>query len=119
MTRIASFALLATWLTGCYAPHFASPGFFCAPGDPTGCPSGQVCTSGRCVDATATSTADLSTSSADAALSSSTDLASSDDLSAPPDLAVAACRPTGGDCTYHQDKLCCSSYCVYSTNKCK
>lgn len=121
MSRLASFALLVTWLTGCYAPHFASPGFACNPDDATGCPSGQVCVSGRCADSSATSIPDLATqpSSFDAAVSSTTDLSSSNDFSQQPDLAVAACQPTGGDCTYHQDKVCCSSYCIYSTNKCK
>lgn len=121
MTRFAPFALLATWLIGCYAPHFASPGFFCNPDDKAGCPVGQVCASGRCVDSTATVAADMSITHGftDASMSGATDLAAGADMSVQPDLSMAACRPTGGDCTYHQDKVCCSKYCVYSTNKCK
>src|ERR1700681_2828647 len=43
------------------------------------------------------------------------------DFSTPPpapDLGPA-CVPTGGDCTYHNNSACCSSYCIYSSNTCR
>jgi hypothetical protein len=52
-------------------------------------------------------------------LASAHDLASANDLASAPDLAKSSCVATGGDCTYHRDAVCCSGYCVYSTNKCK
>lgn len=62
--------------------------------------------------------------------SSSSDMAQAssgdpDMASSPPiDMATApadmlSCLPTGGDCTGHNDAICCSKYCVYATNTCK
>ncbi|MCU1279304.1 MAG: hypothetical protein JWM53_2850, partial [bacterium] len=49
------------------------------------------------------------------------------DQSLPPsDLAIAAandlapsCVATGGNCSNHNDAICCSHYCVYATNTCR
>ena len=32
---------------------------------------------------------------------------------------IYVCVGKGGDCTYHNNSVCCSNYCVYSTNTCK
>jgi hypothetical protein len=120
------FATVA--LASCYRPKLGNPGFFCRATDTPPCPEPQQCVAGRCVDPQVTFSGDgaagddLSTG-ADAGPQSS-DLAGSDfaisvtDLSAPPDL-TPACLPAGGDCNYHNDKACCSKYCIYATEKCK
>ena len=37
-----------------------------------------------------------------------------------PDLSQPQqCVPSGGDCTYHNNKICCSNYCIYKTNTCR
>lgn len=113
-------------LFGCFNPHYASPGFSCSTDVSLGqgCPPGQVCVNSLCVDQNMSmngkTTPDLVSSPGDLA-SSSHDLASPD-LSVAPDLAspgdLAVCLPTGGDCNYHKDSICCSGYCIYSTEKC-
>jgi hypothetical protein len=41
------------------------------------------------------------------------------DLAPQKDLAKPSCVGTGGDCTYHNNSVCCSNYCTYSTNTCR
>lgn len=89
------------------------------------CPDGFACVLGRCQDTGLAVRADLSSSppADDLGESGSTDLATPPgadlmSLPPPPDLAPA-CVPTGGSCYFHKDAVCCSRYCVYSTNKCR
>lgn len=62
----------------------------------------------------------------DMARSTPLDLGGKADAGAPVgDLATVAadlapaCVPTGGDCSGHNDAVCCSKYCVYATNSCR
>jgi hypothetical protein len=56
----------------------------------------------------------------DMAKASSADMASSstDMAMASTDMAMS-CVATGGDCTFHNDAICCSGYCIYSSNTCR
>jgi hypothetical protein len=78
------------------------------------CPDGYACTLGRCQPTHAT---DQGTPAEDLASSSEMSLPHGD-LSKPADLAPP-CVMTGGSCYLHRNAVCCSKYCVYSTNKCR
>jgi hypothetical protein len=126
-------------VSGCFNPQVPSGAFACDPPDHPQCPDGLTCVNKLCVDENAAvnlpsdgdlampplitpslpprPAADMSTPpnpSAPPDLSQA-----SPDLSPRPDLAHPACVATGGDCTYHNDSVCCSKYCTYSTNTCK
>jgi hypothetical protein len=121
-----AFALAAGLLSGCFNPHYASPGFACSTDVTLGqdCPPGQVCSANVCVDkGTNVTGSDLASSTEDLA---STDLAGpvSVDMAKPPqDLAppadLAMCQPKGGSCPNKNDAICCSGYCIYSSSTCK
>jgi hypothetical protein len=112
-------------LAGCYDPKLGAPGFFCHATDNPACPDGQTCVEGRCINTGSQITpADFAAAvdhGADSSTNESGDMRSgSTDLSSPPrDLSQSSCVATGGDCTYHKNSVCCSNYCVYSTNTCK
>jgi hypothetical protein len=135
--------LFSCLLAGCYSPKLGSPGFYCHPEDVPACPDGQTCIDGRCYTSGSGpvgggvgsgGSEDLGANGKphdqgtpgspqpDLAQSSLPDLKSPPpDLttSTTPDLASGSCVPTGGDCTYHNNGVCCSKYCVYKTNTCK
>lgn len=84
------------------------------PGTGTGGNGGGGGTGGG-ADMAHASSADMAhASSTDMAQSSSTDMA----MASSTDMAMACVGP-GGDCTFHNDAVCCSNYCIYSTNKCR
>jgi hypothetical protein len=114
-------------VVGCYDPRLATPGYFCHSTDVPACPDGQRCADGRCVSGSAQAVVpiDLGPERLDATGMIDLSQMSVADLSSPPvDLALPAadltsCVAKGGDCTYHKDSVCCSNYCIYSTNTCK
>ena len=125
--------LLVVCLAGCFSPELGSPSFYCHEEDTPACPDGQKCVGGRCYAQNADVNGNVGGSSDDAGVpddlamggwgGGAGDLASPlapHDLatpSSPPDLL--SCVGTGGDCTYHNNKVCCSSYCIYASNTCK
>jgi hypothetical protein len=105
----------------CYRPKLANPSFFCRATDNPACPDGQLCVDGRCIEPG--TMPELGAVDGPVRDQSLADLASSDmsvppDSSAPPDL-MPACVATGGSCYPRRDAVCCSRYCIYSTNKCR
>ncbi len=140
-TRVVGLAgLVVILFAGCYHPDLGSPSFFCHEDDHPACPDGQLCIDGRCayraspdseaappdlaVDmAMLQSPPDLSYhhSSKDFSGSSSKDFSGSSthDLTAAQLPDGASCVPTGGDCTYHNDSICCSKYCIYASETCQ
>jgi hypothetical protein len=122
----AVLLLWPLWQLGCYDPRLATPGYFCHATDVPACPDGQRCADGRCVSASAQAVPiDLGPQRLDANGMNDLSQASGADLSAPavdlslPAADLTSCVGKGGDCTYHKDSVCCSNYCVYSTNTCK
>jgi hypothetical protein len=120
-------------LAGCFSPQFGSPGFYCHEGDTPACPDGQKCINGQCYDENAAVPIHNGGNDGSGGMSTD-DMGSSGwpgpDLSAgmspPPDLSqpspppdLRSCVGTGGDCTYHKNSVCCSNYCIYSSNTCK
>lgn len=105
-------SLALAWLAG---------GCDCVP-----CPGGYACVLGRCQPSGIAPPADLATEATPDDLAippMSTDLSvtAGADLSTslpPPDLAPA-CVPKGGSCYFHKDAVCCSRYCIYSSNTCR
>lgn len=99
----------------------AAAGCDCVP-----CPDGYACILGRCQQTGSVgAAADLLPPAEEDMRSSSGSPEMSQPPAAdmmmslpPPDLAPA-CVPTGGSCYYHKDAVCCSHYCVFSTNKCR
>ena len=100
----------------------------CGGGDRSVCAGSQPCVhyvtppavggNGASGDASVADPADMARSAPD--------LGGKGDASAPPsDLSTVAadlapaCVPTGGDCSGHNDAVCCSKYCVYATNSCR
>jgi len=125
MKWLVGAVLLA--FSGCFNPQIQSGDFACDPPDHPQCPQGFTCVNKLCLADSEAVNVPLD------------DLSYAGDLATPPlitpsmppksvadmgvaarpDLAQPMCVATGGDCTYHQDAVCCSSYCIYSTNKCK
>ncbi len=91
------------------------------------CPVGQSCVAGQCVGGDPGASNDLSVPPVADMAEATLDLSEAKpDLSTAPDLLSSlaldltpACVATGGDCTYHNNGICCSNYCVYKTNTCK
>jgi hypothetical protein len=121
-------------VSGCFNPQVQSGDFACNPPEHPECPQGFTCVNNLCIEdseAANLPVADLSDQRdlarpplVNPSMPPKTvvDLGAPADLSplaARPDLAQPMCVATGGDCTYHNDAVCCSSYCIYSTNKCK
>jgi hypothetical protein len=126
------------FVAACYSPHFGNPGFFCHPEDVPACPDGQQCVDGRCM-AGGTVPVDLGVggvggggSGDSGAPMSMPDLSHPSgpvDMKTPKDFSMPSgggdmasgggCVGTGGDCTYHNNAVCCSNYCIYSSNTCK
>ena len=113
--------------SSCYAPSIPNRTFSCLPTDSPACPEGFRCIDGYCDNGTGVKDSSTDAKLIDGAVQNQNDLAATAaDLSSSPDLKSVApvdlapqCVAKGGDCTYHQDSVCCSQYCVYSTNKCK
>ena len=107
--------VLVVCLGGCYRPNFGSPSFYCHEEDVPACPDGQKCVDGRCSDpsALASSAPDAASgwSDNDGGTTAPADLASEP----PPDLLM--CVANGGHCG-HQDSVCCSKWCDYTTGNC-
>lgn len=130
MTLRAKVSILLGALTcgGCYRPKLAGESFYCHPTDNPACPDGQTCVGGRCVSPGLEGDGgllpvDLSPPPVDDGSMSTpmpdlTMPASMPDLSTPPDLKMS-CVPSGGNCNYHNDAICCNKYCNYSSETCK
>jgi hypothetical protein len=127
-------------LSGCFDPQIKQGGFTCHPPDHPQCPSGFQCVNGLCVQGQGSLPvqpqveSDLAVAEdlqpSPLPLPAPPDLArpAMPDLTAPPedlarphhaDMAQPTCVATGGDCTYHKNSVCCSNYCIYSSNTCK
>jgi hypothetical protein len=113
---------------GCFRPKLAGESFYCHQNDNPACPDGQTCVDGRCVSPGlegdgGLEPVDLLPPGApdDGAISMPpSDLStpqSMPDLSKPPDLSM--CVGPGGSCNYHNNAICCSGYCIYSSETCK
>lgn len=103
--------LFALALAACYRPNIPGESFYCHPLDNPACPDGETCFNGRCVSFIGFDGG-----------------GGGGDMSLPPmpdqgmgarDMKGSSCMPTGGDCTYHNNKACCSNYCEYATNTCR
>src|SRR5581483_4664939 len=114
-SRIVRWLLLVVCLAGCFSPELGSPSFYCHEEDTPACPDGQKCVGGRCYAQNADVNGNVGGSSDDAGVPD--DLAMGGWGGGAPDLL--SCVGTGGDCTYHNNKVCCSSYCIYASNTCK
>jgi hypothetical protein len=137
--RFAVALLAFATLPACYDPQVKDRGYLCNAQDPSPCPDGYQCVNGFCDNGSSrTTTQGVADGSTGDSATRPPDLAgqtpvSNPDLSSPdptpdlspmptpgPDMTPApSCVPTGGDCTYHNDAICCSSYCIYKTNTCK
>jgi hypothetical protein len=96
---------------GCARPLIGEP-----------CPGADPTCSANPADLAVEPTVDLSQPSSAAQppdLSARIDLRAATDLSEPPRDLAPACVPTGGDCTYHKNSVCCSHYCIYSSETCR
>jgi hypothetical protein len=141
---LAGLLLVAT---GCFDPKIQSGAFTCHPPDHPQCPDGQQCVGGYCVQPGSTvptpSENDLAAAAtepdlapvgpttptmdlrqpppaADLSAAAAPDLSRQHpDLSIAHDMATPTCVGPRGDCTYHQNSVCCSNYCIYSTNTCR
>ncbi len=126
MVKLQSLILVLV-VSGCYSPKLGSPSFFCHPNDNPACPDGQKCVAGRCVNDSVVVAADFGSAPLDAGSGEdmnpgntpSPDFSMPVDFSTQPDFAKPSCVATGGDCTYHNNAVCCSNYCIYSSNTCK
>jgi len=117
LRRTCILILLA--LGACYRPNLASESFYCHANDNPACPDGQSCVSGRCVSPRDGGGEDGAMDLSSAASQDLSMPGSTPDMSKTHDMASGGCVGTGGDCTYHNNSVCCSNYCVYSSNTCK
>lgn len=128
--------LVAVLAASCYSPQIQNRGYACHATDVPACPDGFTCINGYCDNGSGGPPAPDLAMALD--LASPAPSLPPDDLStAPNDLAPAphdleslphdlasakpdmtTCVANGGSCNYHKDSVCCSGYCVYSTEKC-
>ncbi len=116
-TRALFIALAATALAACggsglsVCPQQQPCVHFVGPSNGTG-------GNGTSDDAGGDTIADMAHASPDLGVKSGDMSAAPSDLAtAPADLL--ACVATGGNCSNHNDAVCCSHYCVYATNTCR
>lgn len=136
-TRLVAVAA-ALLCAGCYAPKVKNRGFSCVATQADACPAGFACINGLCDDGSGGAppapvadmaqgnggggggggggdgSNDMAHATHDMSMPPPVDMS----MPAPPDMA-SSCVAKGGDCTYHNDSICCSKYCIYSSNTCR
>jgi hypothetical protein len=134
MRAILGAALVVSLASSCFNPHLKNRSFACSLDDVPACPEGFTCIDGLCddgsgglrvigddlADLAGSTPADLGTVTPPSPPDFSTPPPPPPDFSIEPDLSQPQqCVPSGGDCTYHNNKICCSNYCIYKTNTCR
>ncbi len=81
-------------------------------------PSGGTGGNGASDDGGAVTVADMAHAPPDLGAKSGDMASSPSDLASTP-ADLLSCVAAGGNCSNHNDAICCSHYCVYATNTCR